>query len=71
MNLFLKFVMSFNNLIKFGYGCIISALACIGVQAVTLVHLFEFDNNLNDSLSSTVIGPRYSYHLLSERATGC
>ncbi len=47
--------MSFNNLIKFGYGCIISALACIGVQAVTLVHLFEFDNNLNDSLSSTVL----------------
>ena len=55
MNLFLKFVMSFNNLIKFGYGCIISTMAWSGVQAVTLVHLFEFDNNLNDSLSSTVL----------------
>ncbi len=47
--------MAFNNLKKFGCGLLISLLAWSGVQAVNLVHLFEFDNNLNDSLSSTVL----------------
>ena len=55
MNLFHCFAMSLNKLKKFGYGLFVSTLAWSGVQAVTLVHLFEFDNDLNDSLSSTVL----------------
>ncbi len=47
--------MSLNKLKKIGCGLLISTLAWSGVQAVTLVHLFEFDNNLSDSLSSTVL----------------
>ena len=47
--------MSFHNIIKLGCGLFFGSMAWSGVQAVTLVHLFEFDNNLNDSLSSTVL----------------